>query len=173
MTNNPNPPAGWYPDPSNPLNERLWDGETWTEKSRPARPSAPVTTPPVLPSLPSSRSLTPPSAGHVHGDAAPKITFGEAIKEGFSNFANFNGRASRRAYWLFVLFCFLVNVGEGLLLGTSILSVVLLLPALAAGVRRMHDLNRSGWFIIIPFAGLYYACQPGDAGTNRYGPPAR
>jgi len=149
MTNTNNPAAGWYPDPQNPMQQRLWDGATWTDQTRPSLP------------------------GQVPGHAANAQTFRGAIKEGLSNFANFKGRSSRRAYWFFVLFSFLANFAETLILGTGILGLVLFLPQIAAAVRRMHDIDRSGWFILVPFANIYWACQPGAATPNRYGAAPR
>ena len=168
MTNTNNPAAGWYPDPQNTLSQRYWDGSSWTDQTRPALPSSLVPPPPYL-------------DAHDSGNSSLSPTFAEAVKEAFSRFATFKGRSSRRAYWLFFLFSFLANFGESLLLGTGLLGLVLLVPGLAVAVRRMHDTNRSGWFILLPFVNLYFFCQPGDrgcafcgaGGSNRYGAPPR
>lgn len=44
-----------------------------------------------------------------------------------------------------------------------------LIPSIAVGVRRMHDVDKSGWFIIVPFYNLYLACTEGDLLDNQYG----
>jgi uncharacterized membrane protein YhaH (DUF805 family) len=126
------------------------------------------------------------------------MTFGEAIQSGFSNYANFNGRAPRSAYWWWWLFTVLVSLvaqfldrGLGLApmamepnyglragLISGIASLVLLLPSLAVAVRRLHDTDRSGWWLliaIIPIIGwlvlIFFFASPGTLGPNRYGPP--
>lgn len=99
------------------------------------------------------------------------------------NYANFNGRARRREYWMFILVNTIITIvlaivdsvcgltfgaGESGILRT-IYGLVVFLPGLAAAVRRMHDVDKSGWFILIPFYNLYLACQEGIAGSNQYG----
>jgi len=74
-------------------------------------------------------------------------------------YATFSGRARRSEYWLFVLFSMIIaallSVVDYLLESPGILAmifgVVILLPYLAVGVRRMHDTNRSGWWLLITF----------------------
>ncbi|WP_281634232.1 DUF805 domain-containing protein [Flavobacterium luteolum] len=96
----------------------------------------------------------------------------------FENYANFNGRARRKEYWLFVL----VNaiIGYGLLFGLGIISeklallsslynLAVLIPSIAVGVRRMHDVGKSGWYIIFPIYNLVLACTEGEKGPNQYG----
>ena len=94
-----------------------------------------------------------------------------------SKFAVFSGRARRSEYWYFVLFNIIISIVLMILdavLGTlfldTIYSLVVLLPGLAVGVRRMHDVNKSGWFLLIPIYNLILACTPGDQGDNQYGP---
>jgi uncharacterized membrane protein YhaH (DUF805 family) len=93
------------------------------------------------------------------------------------NYANFNGRARRSEYWYFVLFNAIISFGIGFvggLLGVTILSTVysvaVIIPAIAVGVRRMHDVGKSGWFLLIPIYNLVLACSDGDKGDNAYGP---
>lgn len=92
------------------------------------------------------------------------------------NYAGFSGRARRKEYWMF----YLINVIISILLsviGTAIdfiflgniYSLALLVPTIAVGVRRMHDTNHSGWFLLVPFYNLYLLCINGDAGENKYG----
>lgn len=121
------------------------------------------TPPPIMPSH--SRHSSAAQA-QVHSAApgslysgAPARGFGEAISVCFSRYAGFSGRASRSEYWYFVLF----NVIVGFLTGfidamafglendlsplNTVVSLVLFLPSIAAGWRRLHDTNRSGWWI--------------------------
>ena len=73
------------------------------------------------------------------------------------NYANFNGRARRKEYWMFALFNFLISfvigfiggIMEFTLLGT-IYSLAVFIPSIAVAVRRMHDVGKSGWFILLP-----------------------
>jgi uncharacterized membrane protein YhaH (DUF805 family) len=86
------------------------------------------------------------------------MTFGDSIRTCFSKYAEFNGRASRSEYWWWFLFTFLVSAATGLVSETlsALFSLGVLLPSLAVGVRRLHDTDRSGWFLmlwIIPLVG--------------------
>ena len=93
------------------------------------------------------------------------------------NYVNFNGRARRKEYWMFVLFNFIASfiLGFiGLLLDFTFLanlySLAVLLPSIAVGVRRMHDVGKSGWYILIPIYNLILCGTEGDNGENEYGP---
>ncbi len=109
------------------------------------------------------------------------MTFGQAVSVCLQKkYVDFSGRASRSELWWFFLFQVLALVVSGLIHNLVYLVVVLalLLPALAVGVRRLHDVGRSGWWLligIIPLVGslvlLYWMVQPGDAGSNAYGAP--
>ena len=112
--------------------------------------------------------------------APRKMSFVEAIKNCFTNYANFKGRASRTEYWYFVLFSWLISTVFGViapgLYGLMILG--LMIPGLAVWTRRMHDTGRAGsvvWFILIPLVGsifiLIWACTEGEKTQNKYGPP--
>ena len=96
------------------------------------------------------------------------------------NYANFNGRARRKEYWMFYLFYILLyivatiidivllfTIGFGFL--TWIVSLGLLVPTIAVLARRMHDTGKSGWFWLIPVYGLILTFIEGDAGENEYG----
>ena len=75
--------------------------------------------------------------------------FGEAIKVCFNKYVDFSGRARRSEYWWFYLFCILVNLVLGWIpIVGFIISLGLLLPSLAALIRRLHDINRSGWWCL-------------------------
>lgn len=110
------------------------------------------------------------------------ITFGNAISICMSKFFNFNGRASRPEYWWFYLFTLLLSWGAILVDRTQVVSmlinVVFLLPALAAGARRLHDTNRSGWWqlIILTIIGIIpliiWLASKGSDQENQYGSPA-
>ncbi len=92
------------------------------------------------------------------------MQFGEAIKNGFQNYANFRGVASRSEFWYWTLFSFLVSVGTsvidgvaGVAIGTedftlfsTLVPLALLLPGLAVAVRRFHDAGFSAWWYSIP-----------------------
>jgi uncharacterized membrane protein YhaH (DUF805 family) len=113
------------------------------------------------------------------------MDFGEAIRSGFQNYATFRGRASRSEFWFWTLFAVLVTMAAeivdtaispdigivGLLVGLA-----LFLPGLAVGVRRLHDLDRTGWWWLIGFTGIglillfIWACMQGTQGPNRFGP---
>lgn len=115
--------------------------------------------------------------------------FTESVKTCFSKYATFSGRASRSELWWYVLFVVIVGIvlsgidtnvmhsrpGTGLLSG--IFSLVTILPSLAVGVRRLHDTNRSGWWILIalvPVIGglilIYFYIQDSDPNDNEFGP---
>jgi uncharacterized membrane protein YhaH (DUF805 family) len=111
--------------------------------------------------------------------------------QALKNYAVFSGRSGRKEFWYFVLFNIIVGVVLGLidrLLGTyssasnigllsGTYSLAILIPSLAVAVRRLHDLDYTGWWILIglvPFVGsivlLVFALFEGTPGTNRYGP---
>ena len=101
---------------------------------------------------------------------------GNAISVCFKKYATFSGRASRSEYWFFYLFyviMLLVGLTVEMVVGISDLSylftVPFWLPGLAAGVRRIHDTGRSGWFVIVPIYNLVLACTPSNPGSNKYG----
>jgi uncharacterized membrane protein YhaH (DUF805 family) len=109
--------------------------------------------------------------------------FQEAVARCFSKYVDFEGRASRPEYWFWVLFVVIVGVvlrliGHILFGGivlASLFHLAVFLPGLAVGARRLHDIDRSGWFLLlafIPIVGwlvlLYFMVQPGTPGPNRY-----
>lgn len=115
-----------------------------------------------------------------------------------NHYADFKGRATRKQYWLYVLFMFVLVFAIGLVGGITaaatgdtsklpgllvggiffLLWLVLLIPSLAIQVRRLHDTNRSGWWIllgIIPFVNyiggivlLVFYCLPSVNENNRF-----
>lgn len=101
----------------------------------------------------------------------------------FENYANFNGRASRGEYWWYVLASFLVGFVTGFIDGffglnifNILASLALLIPGLAVSARRLHDTDRSGWWILIGFTIigliplLIWYIQASDQTENRFGP---
>lgn len=99
-------------------------------------------------------------------------------------YAVFEGRARRKEYWMFYLFNAIISVGVVLIdgfIGSDIVSVLyplaVLIPALAVTVRRLHDTNRSGWWLfigLIPLVGgiivLVFTLQDSDPYENDFGP---
>jgi uncharacterized membrane protein YhaH (DUF805 family) len=92
------------------------------------------------------------------------------------NYATFKGRASRSEYWYFVLFNIIFSIALSYVGGVvnlpilyTIYSLALLIPSIAVAVRRMHDVGKSGWFILIPIYDLILACTQGVKGENEYG----
>jgi uncharacterized membrane protein YhaH (DUF805 family) len=114
-----------------------------------------------------------------------------------NKYTDFNGRATRSEYWYFVLFYFILSViarviditlvnpqlslspeiaQQGTVI-TGLFSLALLLPQIAVGIRRLHDIGKSGWWyllILIPILGwlvlIYFYTQDSQPQTNAYGP---
>jgi uncharacterized membrane protein YhaH (DUF805 family) len=92
------------------------------------------------------------------------------------NYAKFSGRARRSEYWYFFLFNVIIALAFGFVCGllqvpqlANIYTLAVLIPAIAVAVRRMHDVGKSGWFVLIPIYNLILACTKGDTGDNEYG----
>jgi uncharacterized membrane protein YhaH (DUF805 family) len=116
--------------------------------------------------------------------------FTDAIKTGFQKYIGFSGRAARSEYWYWVLFVILVQIVAWLIDMTlfgfnttgvnpigALASLALFLPGLAVSIRRLHDIDRVGWWVLlalIPVIGaivlIYWACLRGTVGANRFGP---
>jgi len=107
------------------------------------------------------------------------MDFQTAVKTCFSKYADFNGRASRSEYWWFVLAEVIVLIVASLIhqYVYFIAALGFLLPALAVGARRLHDIGKSGWLqllMLIPIVNLvliYFYVQPTQPETNNYGEP--
>ena len=107
----------------------------------------------------------------------PQVSFVEAIRLYFMNYANFSGRARRSEYWYATLFTSLLN---GLFTAIVpdlvwIVSLVTLVPSLAICIRRLHDTGKSGWYylwFLLPIAGpimvLIRLCKDSE-GDNQWG----
>lgn len=119
----------------------------------------------------------------------------------YSRYAQFTGRADRREFWTFTIFyliaCGVLSILDNMMFGTSsisggagwsgtggfqpltsIFSLISLVPCIAVSVRRMHDIGKSGWWVLInliPLIGwiwfLILAAGPGDPEANAYGEP--
>jgi uncharacterized membrane protein YhaH (DUF805 family) len=94
-------------------------------------------------------------------------------------YAEFDGRAGRREFWMFVFYNFIVSLTLSLLTGgregaiSTLYSLAVFLPSIGVSIRRMHDVDKSGWFILIPFYNLYLAIIQGTVGSNRFGPDTK
>jgi len=102
------------------------------------------------------------------------MSFVDAVKSGLRNYAVFKGRATRSEYWWFFLFGVIAQLAAGSIsegLG-NLVSVALILPSIAVGVRRLHDIGKRGWWLIIPIVNLILLLRAGDTGLNAFGPPA-
>ena len=128
--------------------------------------------------------------------AGGPVGFGEAVSQGWSNVFTYRGRASRSAYWWLYLLGILLGAVVALVIGATgatghgkalfiglaslvggVLVLYQALALLAALVRRLHDTDRSGWWVLIslvPLVGgiwlLVLTVLPGTAGSNRFGP---
>ncbi|MDE5749315.1 MAG: DUF805 domain-containing protein [Duncaniella sp.] len=114
-----------------------------------------------------------------------QLTFGEAVRKCLqANYCNFSGRASRSEYWWFCLFTFIAGLVFGFIsvfsenLGAIlnwIFTLAVLLPSLGVSVRRLHDVGRSGWWLLLCLTGigglviLYWDVQPSQPVPNEYG----
>jgi uncharacterized membrane protein YhaH (DUF805 family) len=102
----------------------------------------------------------------------------------FENYANFEGRARRKEYWMFTLASVIISlilvpidIFAGLTIGEAggngilgtIKGLILLVPGIAVAVRRMHDVGKSGWYMLIPIYNLVLACTDSEHGSNEYG----
>lgn len=105
-------------------------------------------------------------------------------------YADFSGRSRRKEYWFFYLFYVLIFIGiqflevmlnmsepESFGLFSGLFFLGMFIPSIAVTVRRLHDTNRSGWWILISFvpligfiAMLFFLFSEGDSGSNAYGP---
>lgn len=118
-----------------------------------------------------------------------QVSFSQAVRMAFDSYCRFQGRSSRSEYWWWVLFVailsFCIGIIEGILgfsmtavqTTSGILSLVLLLPGLGLSVRRLHDIGKSGWWILlgfIPVVGaiilITWFARNSEMTENRYGP---
>ena len=103
--------------------------------------------------------------------------FVSAIRSGFQNYFNFKGRACRSEFWWWFLFTLIHQVLTLVIYSDSFnfaglgyyLRLVVLVPTIAVAVRRMHDTNHRGWWILLPPVNLVLAVKKGDDVQNRFG----
>jgi len=117
------------------------------------------------------------------------MIFWQAIASGFKNYVTFSGRAIRSEYWFWVLFSLLGGLATEILDAgifssdipsasppNGVFNLLTFLPSLAISVRRLHDIDRSGWWVLVAFTIIgifvliYWACKRGTPGANRFGP---
>lgn len=115
------------------------------------------------------------------------MNFTQAITTGFQKYVTFSGRAARSEYWYWTLFTFIASVVAILVNSTlfpfsglspvnTLVSLGLFLPGLAVSVRRLHDLDSVGWWLLLVFTGIgililiIWFCVRGTVGPNRFGP---
>jgi len=117
------------------------------------------------------------------------MSFKEAISYCFRNYVGFSGRAARSEYWYWVLFVVLLTIVAWLIdmtvfgfntTGVNPISVIValatLLPGLAVSVRRLHDIDRTGWWVLLTFTVIgilvlfAWGFMRGTVGANRFGP---
>jgi uncharacterized membrane protein YhaH (DUF805 family) len=110
--------------------------------------------------------------------------FGQAISTGFTRYFNFSDRACRSEFWYWLLFNVIVGIVAAVIdanmntqLVTLVFDLATIIPTIAIGVRRLHDLDASGWWILLNFipligaiALLVWFAIKGTDGPNRFGP---
>lgn len=110
--------------------------------------------------------------------------------QALTKYAVFTGRSSRKEFWLFLLMLFIGSFAFGFFdaatgtfdptygygVTSMLFTLAMVIPSISVGVRRLHDTDRSGWWILlsyVPLVNLVYLvfmCLPGSAGENQYGP---
>jgi uncharacterized membrane protein YhaH (DUF805 family) len=122
----------------------------------------------------------------VPADIIGRRSFTGAVAICLRRYASFAGRAPRSEYWWFALFTILASVVADILdslffgarvgLFSDLTWLAVLLPSIAVQVRRLHDIDRTGWWwwiVLVPLLGwillLVWDCTPGTEGPNRYG----
>jgi len=136
-----------------------------------------------------SSQLIIPNNDQIH--AEENYSFLDWSIKCLKNYATFSGRARRKEYWYFYLFQIVLGLGIGVFLGiaglsndsidvvSGLLSLAFLLPTLAVGARRLHDVNRSGWWMLIAFTiiGLIplfiWSVSETKPESNKWGQPAK
>ena len=118
------------------------------------------------------------------GRPAHMMGFTDAVRNALmNNYVNFNGRASRSEYWWFALFAIIVSfiataleIAAGVAFLNIIFSLAIFLPYLGLGFRRLHDLGKSGWWLLISFIPilgfivlLVFFVMEGENHPNQYG----
>ena len=103
----------------------------------------------------------------------------KAVRTCLTKYADFNGRAARPEFWWFILAQVVVGIILNMIVPVlgGLFSLAMLVPTLAAGSRRLHDIGKSGWLQLLGFIPLigwailiYWGAQPGQPESNQYGP---
>jgi uncharacterized membrane protein YhaH (DUF805 family) len=117
------------------------------------------------------------------------VSFPSAIKSGFQRYLDFSGRSTRAELWWWILFVGSTNIIlsiidniAGLMITPtmgimgSLFALVVFIPGLAVLFRRLHDINRSAWWVLLSFVPVIgvivlfvWYCKQGDEGENKYG----
>ncbi|TFY97331.1 DUF805 domain-containing protein [Ramlibacter rhizophilus] len=106
------------------------------------------------------------------------MNFTDAVKTCLRQYATFTGRASRPEFWWFMLFVLLLSMAASLIgpRVNALVTLLLLLPSIAVAARRLHDIDKSGWWqlvSLVPLVGwlvtLYWYVQPSQPSGNRFG----
>ena len=182
------PPAAWYPDPSNPAAHRYWDGHAWTNQQAPMYASGTPVPPGRKIGFKEATRRGLSQWKNYSGRATIAeywwyflfeiliflpvyvvIIIGLAVstprhsKATLTTAATTTGGSSALATLMLLLFLVVV--------------VLLAIPRIALSVRRLHDTNRSGWYLLlgfVPFGSivlLVFFCGPSHPGPNEYGAP--
>lgn len=130
----------------------------------------------------SQAAFSVPAGSLPPAPASAEMGFPQAIKICLSKYATFEGRAARPEFWYFELMLFILFVIcvvlPVLAIPIFLIELGLWIPNLAVGARRLHDVNKSGWWqlllllpILGPIALIVFWCGASHPGANRYGPP--
>jgi uncharacterized membrane protein YhaH (DUF805 family) len=112
------------------------------------------------------------------------MSFADAIRTCLTKYADFSGRARRSEYWYFFLFGALVNIVVSIFAGaihlsflSYLVSLALIVPSVAVGVRRLHDIGKSGWWLLIslvplvgPIVLIVFLATDTNPSGDQYGP---
>ncbi len=95
--------------------------------------------------------------------------------DALKKYAVFSGRSTRQEFWMFTLINCLIAIGIGVIAGiikfpllSTIYSLAVMLPGIGIGIRRLHDINKSGWWCLLPFVNIYFWCLPATEGENKF-----
>lgn len=118
----------------------------------------------------------------------PAMNFSDAIQSGFKNYAKAEGRASRSEFWFWILFSVLLSIAastvDSALINPPVrnpfglfVNLFLCVPTICMNIRRLHDADRTGWWVLIgliPLLGvivlIIFGCLEGTKGANQFGP---
>ena len=148
-----------------------------------------------------SLSASTPTDVGIDAAELPMVDFGTAVKLGFQRYVDFSGRSTRAEYWWWGLLITVVGVLDAVIVSTfiadtltgnsstfgwlgglleTLFTLATIIPSLALSVRRLHDINRTGWWLLLSFVLvigwivlIVWAIERGDKGANKYGPDPR